>query len=150
MKPISTLLPYLMHIDDGVILLKDGRYLAGWHYFGPDRDTLSESDNSHIDNVINRIIASLAGGMSLSVHCIRRSAGDYPSADDCHFSVTAKASHYIDNLRRQATNEVMYTNQYYFFVTADLPSKSDGQAQSFFYTSTSSTNKVTESYLSES
>lgn len=147
MRPISKLLPWLLHVDDGVILLKDGQYLAGWKYIAPDRDALSDIENHHIDKALNRIISSLDGNLSLSVQCIRQVSGHYPEASECAFD-NAPASRYIDDLRREKARQLMYTNEYYLFVTTELPSEIDKKAESFFFTNEAAGKG--QSFLSES
>jgi len=83
-QAVEDILPYDQLIDDGVVLMKDGGYLAGIYYRGRDMHLLSNDERNAIRVVINRTLQELDAGWSIHSEVIRTDATEYPTASDQH------------------------------------------------------------------
>ena len=77
-RGIADLLNYAILVDEGVILLKDGAFLAGWHYAGHDLDSASHEELAAQSARVNAALATLGNGWMLNVDVHRRAATGYP------------------------------------------------------------------------
>jgi len=90
------LLNYAALIDPGVILLKDGSLLAGWHYHGPDLNSASAEELAALCHQVNSALAQLGDGWMINIDLIRRASVGYPE----NGAFPDAATQLIDNERR--------------------------------------------------
>ena len=74
------LLNYAAQVAPGVVLLKDGGFLAGWQYQGDDRESATAHELAVLSAQVNTVLARLGTGWMLHVEAVRREATDYPPA----------------------------------------------------------------------
>src|SRR5487761_552695 len=74
----SDLLNYAALVDPGVILLKDGSLLAGWHYHGPDLNSASAEELAALCHQVNSALAQHGDGWMINIDLIRRASAGYP------------------------------------------------------------------------
>jgi type IV secretion system protein VirB4 len=94
----SLLLPYAALIDDGIILQKDGSFLAGWYFSGPDSQSSTPSEKAVLSNQLNAILLRFGTGWTLQVHAMRVPTKDYPDPSRSFFP--DPVSKLIDEERR--------------------------------------------------
>lgn len=95
----SDLLNYAAMVDDGVILLKNGAFMAAWEYQGRDLGSATESDREYLSQSINRAFQSLGTGWMLHIDLIRQEVSQYPAVSESRFP--DPVSKLIDQERRQ-------------------------------------------------
>jgi type IV secretion system protein TrbE len=71
---VADLLNYAAEVDDGVIVGKDGSFMAAWLYTGDDKDSSTEQDRESISARINQALAVLGNGWMIHVDAVRRPA----------------------------------------------------------------------------
>lgn len=76
-KGLPDLLPYAALIAPGVILNKDGSFLAGWEIRGQDTASSTESDLALVSSRFNNAVKLLGSGWMLHMDAIRSSHKAY-------------------------------------------------------------------------
>lgn len=94
---LNDLLNYAHFIDDGIILNKDGAFLTGFRFRGPDMNSATEGEMDALVANVNRAFTYLSDGWM--VHCdeIRIPSTEYPEPVPFPCSTAAL----IDEERRQ-------------------------------------------------
>jgi type IV secretion system protein TrbE len=64
-------------VAPGVILMKDGSFLAGWRYRGPDTSAATNEELNLLSRRINDALLPFADGWMLHVDAVRRPATEY-------------------------------------------------------------------------
>jgi type IV secretion system protein VirB4 len=59
---VADLLNYAAEVEDGIIVGKDGSFMATWLYTGDDKDSSTEQDRESISARINQALAMLGNG----------------------------------------------------------------------------------------
>ncbi len=101
---LADLLGWGFLVGDGVVLLKDGSFMAGWEFRGHD---LISSTPREIDSMTDHVAAalgSLGDGWMVHVDAVRRPAVGYAPRAKCHFPDPVTA--YIDEVRRSSYTAV--------------------------------------------
>jgi type IV secretion system protein VirB4 len=97
----ATGLPDLLNfaglVEDGVLLNKDGSFLAGWWYSGPDMESASHDEMAILASQVNAALVRLGNGWMLQADAIRRPASAYPAPGAFPDAATAL----IEEERRQ-------------------------------------------------
>ena len=90
---VADLLNYAAVVDDGVIVGKNGAFMAAWIYEGDDNASSTDEQRGMVSNRINQALAGLGSGWMIHVDAARRSAPHYSDAGLSHFPdpVTAAA-----------------------------------------------------------
>ena len=96
-KGVADLLPWGALVAPGVVVNKDGSFLAGWKYRGPDVDAATPEELSTLSEHLNRSLLSLGGDWMVHVDAVRGRAASYPEAGAFPDEVT----YLIDQERRQ-------------------------------------------------
>lgn len=94
---VSDLLNYAAVVDDGVIVGKNGSFLAAWLYKGDDNSSSTEEQREMVSLRINQALAGLGNGWMIHVDAVRRPAPNY--SERCSFPDPVSAA--IDVERRQ-------------------------------------------------
>lgn len=94
----ADLLLYAYFLDEGVLLLKDGAFLCGWRYRGPDLASATPADLDLLSAHINAALLPLADGWMFHFDAVRRPAAGYAPQGAFPDAVTAL----IDQERREA------------------------------------------------
>jgi type IV secretion/conjugal transfer VirB4 family ATPase len=96
---LADLLIYAAMVDDGVIVGKDGAFMAAWRYRGEDNANASEEERLHVSHRINRALTPLGSGWMMHVDAVRRPAPHYPARGLSHFPDPVTAA--MDEERRR-------------------------------------------------
>lgn len=113
---VADLLNYAAEVDDGVIVGKDGSFLASWLYTGDDNDSSTEEHREAISARINRALSGLGNGWMIHVDAVRRPAPAYSERELSHFPDPVTAA--IDGERRQLFEGLSTMYEGYFVLTA--------------------------------
>jgi len=89
-------LPWAMLVAPGVILNKDGAFLAGLRFRGPDLESSTKDELMAVRARLNNALRRLGSGWCLHVDARRRPAAPYPQSD-----VAAPAAWLVDAERRR-------------------------------------------------
>lgn len=89
-KPgLADFLPWALLVADGVIVLKDATFLAGFTLRGHDLASAPHSALNQAANTVRRLIGTLPSGYSLEVNVHRFAAGAYPCSQSTEFPTKA-------------------------------------------------------------
>ena len=97
---LADLLGWGFLVGDGVVLLKDGSFMASWSFRGAD---LVSSTPREVEVVADHVAAALGScgdGWMFHVDAVRRPAVGYAERARCHFPDPVTA--YVDEVRRAA------------------------------------------------
>ena len=79
---VSDLLVWLVAPRPGVIICKDGSFLAGYYYVGRDLTTLANHDRNRISMTMASAVQALKGDWSVHIDATRLPANPYPERRD--------------------------------------------------------------------
>ena len=80
-KGFNDLMQYQAIVDDGVMLLKSGALMAGFHYRGPDQESATKEEAEFMSASFNHAVKSLEDGWMIHQITIRALSQDYPEGD---------------------------------------------------------------------
>jgi len=115
-KGLPDLLPYAALVAPGVVLNKDGSFLAAWRIAGQDTASSTPDELAWISRQVNNGVRMLGTGWMLHVDAIRRPHRAYPPQESGHFSdpITRR----IDDERRKFFgSDFCYKTQTYLTLT---------------------------------
>lgn len=110
------LLNYSAEVDDGVIINKDGGFMAAWLYKGSDNASSTEEERENIARNINAALSDLSSGWMIHVDAVRRKAAAYSDKKLDHFPDPVSAA--IDAERRNFFTRQGALYEGYFVITA--------------------------------
>ena len=113
---VADLLNYAAVVDDGVIVGKNGAFMAAWVYQGDDNASSTDEQRGMVSNRINQALAGLGSGWMIHVDAARRSAPHYSDAGLSHFPDPVTAA--IDEERRRHFKSLGTLFEGYFVLTA--------------------------------
>ena len=112
---VADLLNYAAEVDDGIIVGKDGSFMAAWLYTGDDKDSCTKQDRESISARINQALAVLGNGWMIHVDAVRRPAPAYAERGLSAFPDAITAA--IDEERRRLFEELGTMYEGYFVLT---------------------------------
>ena len=112
---LADLLNYAAVVDDGVIVCKNGAFMAAWLYKGDDNASSTDEQREMVSFRINQAIAGLGNGWMIHVDAVRRSAPNYAEDGISHFPDPVSAA--IENERRQFFENLGTMYEGYFVLT---------------------------------
>lgn len=112
---LADLLNYAAVVDDGVIVNKNGSFLAGWLYRGDDNASSTDEERQMVSFRINQALASLGQGWMIHVDAVRRPAATY--SDRAVSDFPDPVSRAIDEERRRLFEGRGTTYEGYFVLT---------------------------------
>ncbi|MDE2365778.1 MAG: conjugal transfer protein TrbE, partial [Betaproteobacteria bacterium] len=112
---LSDLLNYAAMVDDGVIVCKNGAFMAAWMYRGEDNASASVEQRNLVSYRINQALSNLGSGWMIHVDAVRRPAPHYPERGLSHFPDPVTAA--IDEERRQLFESLGTMYEGYFVLT---------------------------------
>ena len=74
---LADLLNYAAVVDDGVIVGKNGSFMAAWLYRGDDNASSTNEQREMVSFRINQALAGLGSGWMVHVDAVRRPAPNY-------------------------------------------------------------------------
>ncbi len=98
-KGLSDLLTYAVFVDNGIILQKDGSFLAAFEYEGQDTASISDNELEYLVLQVSNAIKYLGTGYCIHVDAIRSSKMAYPDKSLGFFP--DKVTQMIDDERRE-------------------------------------------------
>jgi type IV secretion system protein VirB4 len=112
---VADLLNYAAEVEDGIIVGKDGSFMAAWLYTGDDKDSSTEQDRESISARINQALAVLGNGWMIHIDAVRRPAPVYAEHGLSAFPDDITAA--IDEERRRLFEELGTMYEGYFMLT---------------------------------
>ncbi|MBY0239455.1 MAG: conjugal transfer protein TrbE, partial [Burkholderiaceae bacterium] len=112
---LADLLIYAALVDDGVVVGKNGSFLAAWLYRGEDNASRTDQEREVISSRINQALAGLGNGWMMHVDAVRRPAPSYLSPEHSHFPDPVSAA--IDEERRRLFENLGTVYEGYFVLT---------------------------------
>lgn len=139
-KGLPELLQYATCIDDGVILLKNGSFLAGFRYESLDAASSTPDELGALSAQANNAFKQLGDGWMIQVDAVRRPTGKYSAPGASHFPDPLSKA--IDDERRAIfENEGnLYATENILYVTYK-PSLTAEKLAGFAYTNNSGEKK---------
>ncbi|HEK2843862.1 TPA: VirB4 family type IV secretion/conjugal transfer ATPase [Proteus mirabilis] len=111
----ADLLNYSAVVDDGVIVCKNGAFMAAWLYKGEDNASSTEQQREMVSFRINQAFAGLGNGWMLHVDAVRRPAPKYSDKNVSSFPDYITEA--IDEERRQLFESLGTMYEGYFVCT---------------------------------
>ncbi|MEP6606484.1 MAG: conjugal transfer protein TrbE, partial [Nitrosospira sp.] len=112
---LADLLVYAAMVDDGVIVGKNGAFMAAWRYRGEDNASASDEQRNQVSFRINQALAGLGNGWMIHVDAVRRAAPHYPARGLSHFPDPVTAA--MDEERRRLFENKGTMYEGYFVLT---------------------------------
>ncbi len=112
---VADLLNYAAVVDDGVIVGKNGSFMAGWVYQGDDNASSTEQQREAVSFRINQALSGLGNGWMIHVDAVRRPAPAYSEKGLSKFPDAITAA--IDEERRQLFERMSTMYEGYFVLT---------------------------------
>lgn len=112
---VADLLPWAAEVDDGVIVCKNGSFLAAFLYQPEDPAFVSAEDQMLVSDRVNTAIQNLGDGWMLHIDAVRRESADYPAANRSHFP--DRMSRAIETERRRFFTSTATMYETYFIIT---------------------------------
>lgn len=111
----ADLLNYAAVVDDGVIVGKNGSFMAAWLYQGDDNGSSTDEQREMVSFRINQALSGLGNGWMLHVDAVRRPAPGYPNPGLSHFPDPLSAA--IDEERRRLFESLGTMYEGFFVLT---------------------------------
>jgi type IV secretion/conjugal transfer VirB4 family ATPase len=112
---LADLLNYAAMVDDGVIVGKNGTFMASWLYQGDDNASSTDEQREMVSFRINQALSGLGNGWMVHVDAVRRPAPNYTEAGLSHFPDPVSAA--IDEERRRLFEGMGTMYEGYFVLT---------------------------------
>ena len=129
---VPDLLNHALMAKEGVMLLKDGAFCAGWSYYGPDLNSSSFTEMESLSASVNQTLCQLGDGWMIHADLIRSPSADYPLPERCAF--TDPTSRLMDEERRQQylAEGAHFESQYVLVVTYKPPTELESRFKKLF------------------
>ncbi len=112
---LADLLNYAAVVDDGVIVCKNGAFMASWMYKGDDNASSTDKQREMVSFRINQALSGLGNGWMVHVDAVRRPAPNYSERNTSTFPDPVSAA--IDEERRQLFKSMGRMYEGYFVLT---------------------------------
>ncbi len=96
---VCDLLNWAALFEDGIVQCKDGSFLAGWYFQGPDIQSSTHAERDWLAGRINAALARLGAGWATWTEAVRTPAAAYPPPELSHFP--DPVSRLVDEERRR-------------------------------------------------
>lgn len=127
---LTSLCPWVIMADEGIVLLKNGAIASSWEFVAPDLDSSSPAKIASVASMFNNAIIQLGEGWAVQFELQRLETHDYPGAK---FDNLAG---YMIDMQRSITftrTDKHFENRYFLTLTYQLPSEIEQKSSSFFY-----------------
>lgn len=112
---LADLLNYASVVDDGVIIGKNGSFMAAWLYQGEDNANTTDEAREMVSFRINQALSVMGSGWMVHVDAVRRAAPGYSERGYSHFPDLI--SMVVDEERRQLFESLGTLYEGYFVIT---------------------------------
>jgi len=109
------LLNYAAVVDDGVIVGKNGSFMAAWLYSGEDNANTTGEAREMVSFRINQALSTMGSGWMVHVDAVRRAAPSYSEQAASHFPDPISMA--VDEERRQLFETMGTLYEGYFIIT---------------------------------
>lgn len=112
---LADLLTYAAVVDDGVVVCKNGAFVAGWMYRGDDNASSTDQQRENVSFRINQALANLGSGWMLHIDAVRRPAPNYSEKGVSQFPDDLTAA--MDEERRRLFEGLGTMYEGFFVIT---------------------------------
>lgn len=112
---LADLLNYSAVVDDGIIVNKNGAFMAAWLYEAEDAASNTDTQQEALSAIINKAFLNLGTGWMIHVDAVRRPASEYSDPSLSRFPDAI--SYAMDEERRQLFESLGTLYEGYFIVT---------------------------------
>ncbi|MBD8829026.1 VirB4 family type IV secretion/conjugal transfer ATPase [Pseudomonas sp. CFBP 13602] len=112
---LADLLNYAAVVDDGVIVGKNGSFMAAWLYKGSDNASATDVEREMNSFRINQALSNMGSGWMVHVDAVRRPAPKYSHPDQSAFPDPVSAA--IDEERRRTFEGLGNLYEGFFILT---------------------------------
>jgi type IV secretion/conjugal transfer VirB4 family ATPase len=112
---LADLLNYAAVVDDGVIVGKNGSFMAAWLYKGSDNASATDVEREMNSFRINQALANMGSGWMVHVDAVRRPAPNYSHPSQSNFPDPVSAA--IDEERRRTFEGLGNLYEGFFIIT---------------------------------
>ena len=112
---LADLLNYAAVVDDGVIVGKNGSFMAAWLYKGSDNASATDVEREMNSFRINQALANMGSGWMVHVDAVRRPAPNYSHPNQSNFPDPVSAA--IDEERRRTFEGLGNLYEGFFIIT---------------------------------
>ena len=112
----ADLLNYAAVVDDGVVVCKNGSFLAAWIYEAGDNSSSTDDERNILSARINQALSALGNGWMVHIDAVRRMAPSYSKRGQSRFPDAVTAA--IDEERRELFEGRGTMYEGYFVLTA--------------------------------
>lgn len=109
------LLIYAAEVDDGIIVGKNGSFMAAWIYQSDDNASSTDAQRNSISARINQAFSKFGSGWMIHVDAIRKPAPGYSKRSESHFTDPLCSA--IDEERRKLFESIGNMYEGYFVIT---------------------------------
>lgn len=129
-QKLSSLCPWVLMAEEGVVLLKNGAISCSYEFVAPDLDSCSAAKISSVAALFNNCAMQLGEGWAFQFHLHRRISNDYPGS-----KFSSMTGYLIERQRELNFSYVKshYENRYYLTFTYQLPPEIQQKSKGFFY-----------------
>ncbi len=114
-QAVADLLNYAAVVEDGVIVCKNGAFMAAWIFEGDDAASSTDEQRETASMRVNQALSRLGNGWMIHVDAVRRPAHDYAPAASSHFPDRVSAA--MDEERRRMFHRLGTTYEGYLVMT---------------------------------
>ncbi|GAA0684754.1 VirB4 family type IV secretion/conjugal transfer ATPase [Dyella marensis] len=114
-QSMADLLNYAAVVDDGVIVGKNGAFMAAWRYLGDDVASSTDEQRELLSMRLNQAMSRLGNGWMIHVDAVRRHATGYAPPHASAFPDPVSAA--IDEERRRLFQSLGAMYEGYFVLT---------------------------------
>ncbi|MBA2710162.1 MAG: VirB4 family type IV secretion/conjugal transfer ATPase [Tatlockia sp.] len=112
---LADLLNYASVVDEGVIIGKNGAFMAAWLYRGDDNGSSTDAQRELVSFRINQALSNMGNGWMIHVDAVRREAPEYNEGKLSHFPDPLSMA--IDEERRRFFGRLGTLYEGYFILT---------------------------------
>ncbi|HIF0302583.1 TPA: VirB4 family type IV secretion/conjugal transfer ATPase [Legionella pneumophila] len=112
---LADLLNYAALVDDGIIVGKNGAFMASWLYRGEDNASATHHQRELVSFRINQALSALGSGWMVHVDAVRRAAPGYNEGTQSHFPDALSAA--VDEERRRHFERLGTLYEGFFILT---------------------------------
>jgi len=129
----SDLINYAAMVDDGIIVGKNGSFMAAWIYSGEDSASNTGKQREMVSFRINQALSKLGNGWMIHVDAVRQHAPDYPNRELSSFPDPITEG--IEEERRRLFEKLgtMYEGHFVLTVTWFPPLLAERQFQELMF-----------------
>lgn len=114
-ESFADMLNYAAVVDDGVIVCKNGSFMASFFFKGADNASATDQERELVSFRINKAIGRLGNGWMMHVDAIRNPAPSYSDRNASHFPDRVSAA--VDEERRRLFEKLGQLYEGCFIVT---------------------------------